>query len=643
MKQRDSLIFSAAGIVVLLLALVALNYIASAAPARVDLTAAKLYTLSDGTKKVLRSLKAPVKVRLYVSQGEAMPVQLRGFAQRVEDMLHEFESVAGRNLVIEKYNPTPDSDEEDAALLGGIEAQQLMTGESFYLGVVVSRLDRVETIPAISFQREPLLEYDLIRAIASVGMPERPKLGVMSGLLVMGAPFNPYTRQPAEPWVLANELKREFDVKQVEMDVKEIPPDINVLLLIHPKNITPEAEYALDQFVLRGGKLIAFVDPYAYFDQQPLYPGMPGEPSSSSLPTLFKAWGTAMDPDKIVADVVFASGSGQRYTPTVLSLNRTAFSRDDVVTSQIETLFYPFGGAFRVAPIDGIKATAIVYSSANSMLMDKKEANTFGDAALKRFKPGGSPLPLAVRLTGTFKTAFPDGPPKPKDEKETKEKKDGKDASKAADKDAAEKATKTGAQQLKTSAHPNSVVLVGDVDMLADGAAVDVREVFGRKVVVPSSGNLAFALGLVEQAMAGDDLISLRSRASAVRPLTVVRELEANAQKQYLGKIQALEDELQKTTEKLHTLQKARAPGAAKGTEIVSAEEQAEIDSFRKTVATTRKELKEVRKNLRHDAESLVFWTKVANIALMPLLVALVGLLVALVRRSRSRRTGAAS
>jgi gliding motility-associatede transport system auxiliary component len=648
MQRRDALVFSAAGLVVLFLALVALNYIAAAAPARVDLTAAKLYTLSDGTKKALRSLTAPVKVRLYVSQGEAMPVQLRGFAQRVEDMLHEFQSVAGRNLVIEKYNPTPDSDEEDAALLGGIEAQQLNTGESFYLGVVVSRLDRVETIPAISFQREPLLEYDLIRAIASVGMPERPKLGIMAGLFVMGAPFNPYTRQPAEPWVLANELKRQFDVKQIQMDVKEIPADINVLLLIHPKNIKPETEYALDQFVLRGGKLIAFVDPYAYFDQQPLYPGMPGEPSSSSLPTLFKAWGTAMDPDKIVADVVFASGSGQRYTPTVLSLNRTAFSRDDVVTSQIETLFYPFGGAFRVTPTDGIKATAIVFSSANSMLMDKKEANTFGDAALKSFKPGGSPLALAVRLTGTFKTAFPDGPPVSKEDKDAKTK-DAKDAKegKAADKDTAAKEARSGksagAQQLKTSAHPNSVVIVGDVDMLADGAAVDVREVFGRKVVVPSSGNLAFALGLVEQAMAGDDLISLRSRASAARPLTVVRELEADAQKQYLGKIQALEDELQKTTDKLQALQKARAPGAAKGTEIVSAEEQAEIDSFRKTVATTRKELKEVRKNLRHDAETLVFWTKVANIALMPLLVALVGLGVALVRRSRSRRTGAAS
>jgi ABC-type uncharacterized transport system involved in gliding motility auxiliary subunit len=650
MKRSESLIYSAAGVVILFLALVALNYLVGSAPARVDLTENKLYTLSDGTKKTLKALTAPVKIRLYESRGEGMPVQLRGFAQRVEDLLDEFASVAGPNLVIEKYDPKPDSDEEDAAQLGGVEPQQLVTGDSFYLGLVVSRLDRAETIPSISFQREPLLEYDLIRAIASVGLPERPKLGVMAGLMVMGAPFNPYTRQPAEPWVLANELKREFEVQEVQMDVEEIPADIKVLLLIHPRNIKPKTEYALDQFVLRGGKLIAFVDPYAYFDQQPLMPGMPGQPSSSTLPTLLKAWGAEMDPDKIVADVVFASGSGQRYTPTVLSLNRTAFSRDDVVTGQIETLFYPFGGAFHVAPPDGLKAEAIVHTSTNSALMDKKEANTFGDATLKTFTPGGKPLALALRLTGTFKTAFPDGPPRSAEDKDKDGKDSGKDESKAADEKAGEKAGKgavadakeknAAASQLKTSAHPNAVVIVGDVDMLADGAAVDVREVFGRKVVVPSSGNLAFALGLIEQAMAGDDLMSLRTRASALRPLTVVHELEAEAQKQYLGKIQALEEELQKTTEKLQALQKARAPGA-QGNQILSPEEQAEIDSFRKTVATTRKELKEVRKNLRHDAESLVFWTKVANIALMPLLVALAGLIVALVRRARARRLGA--
>jgi len=643
MKRRESLIYSAAGLVVLFLALVALNYLVRAAPStRLDLTAAKLYTLSPGTKKTLKALAAPVKVRLYVSQGDAMPVQLRGFAQRVEDLLREFESVAGSNLVVEKYNPKPDSDEEDAALLGGVEAQQLVSGESFYLGMVVSRLDRAETIPAVSFQREQLLEYDLIRAIARVGLPERPKLGVMTSLFVMGAPFNPYTRQPAEPWVLANELKREFDVKEVPMEVEEIPADIKVLLLIHPKDIQPRTEYAIDQFVLRGGKLIAFVDPYAYFDQTPLMPGMPGLPSSSNLPTLLKAWGAQLEPGKIVGDVVFASGSGQRFTPMVLSLNRTAFSRDDIVTSQIETLFYPFGGAFQVAPTEGLKADPIVHSSTNSMLMDTKEANTFGDATLKSFAPGGKPLALALRLTGTFKTAFPSGPPAKKDDKDPNTPADRKSADAETGKGAADKAGKAAeATQLKTSVQPNSVVLVGDVDMLADGAAVDVREVFGRKVVVPSSGNLAFALGLLEQAEAGDDLMSLRSRASALRPLTVVRELEAEAQKQYLGKIQALEEELQKTTEKLQALQKAR-PGAAKGSEIVSAEEQTEIDSFRKTVATTRKELKEVRKNLRRDAESLVFWTKVANIALMPLLVALAGIIVALVRRARARRLGAA-
>jgi len=651
MKRSESLIYSAAGLVVLFLALVALNYLAGSVPARVDFTEMKLYTLSEGTKKALKALPAPVKVRLYVSQGDGMPVQLRGFAQRVEDLLREFEAVAGPNLVIEKYNPKPDSDEEDAAQLGGVEPQQLATGEAFYLGLVVSRLDRAETIPAVSYQRERLLEYDLVRAIARVGQPERPKLGLMAGLPVMGMAFNPFTRQPAEPWVLANELKREFDVLEVSMDAKEIPADINVLLLLHPRDISKETEYALDQFVLRGGKLIAFVDPHAYFDQTPTMPGMPGTPSSSDLPTLLKAWGAEMEPSKVVADVVFASGSGQRFTPMVLSLNRTAMSRDDVVTSQIETLFYPFGGAFNVVPVEGLTADAIVHTSTNSMLMDAKNAATFGDATLKEFKPGGKSLPLALRLTGTFKTAFPDGPPKSKDASEDKDAKESdakngdakkgdakdEDASKAESKTPGKEAKAAAPTQLKTSARANSIVLVADVDMLADGAAVDVREMFGRKVVVPSSGNLAFALGLIEQAIAGDDLISLRSRAAALRPLTVVRELEAEAQKQYLGKIQALEEQIQKSSEKLQELQKARAPGE-KSAQILSAAEQAEIERFRKTVATTRKELKEVRKNLRHDAESLVFWTKVANIAVLPLLVPLAGLIVALVRRTRARR-----
>jgi ABC-type uncharacterized transport system involved in gliding motility auxiliary subunit len=485
-----------------------------------------------------------------------------------------------------------------------------MTGEQFYLGVAVSQLDRKQSIPAISPQRERLLEYDLIRAVARVGSAERPKIGLMAGLPVMGEKFNPFTRQSSEPWVLANELKRDFDVKEVPLSAKEIDKDLNVLLVIHPRDAQPQTEYALDQFVMRGGKLIVFVDPYAYFDQLPTMPGMPQMPSGSNLPTLFKAWGVEMDPGKVVSDVVFGSGGGARYTPTVLSLNRTAFNRDDVVTSQIETMLYAFGGGFEVKPGE-LKVTELVKSSPESMLVDSLTATKSGDEATRNFKPSGKPIPLALRLSGKFKTAFPEGLKEPEGQKP---------AAKPA----------PAAPQLRESGD-NSVILVADVDLLADGAAVDVQEVFGRKIVVPSNGNLAFALGMVEQFAAGDDLISLRSRAAAFRPLTVVRQLEAEAQKQYFGRIQALEEEKQKTQQRLQELQKAQ-PGSAKS-QILSAEQQAELDRFKKTYIETNLALKELRKNLRQDAEALVFWTKVANIAVMPLLVALVGLLIALLRR----------
>ncbi len=621
-KKYETLIYSAVGLAALFLILVAFNYLVSASSVRADLTEGKLYTLSDGTKRILRGLSSPVKVKLYFSQGESVPVPLRSFADRVEDVVREFKSAAGSNLIVEKYNPKPDSEEEDAAQIDGVEPQQLFTGESFYLGIAVTQLERKQSIPALSPQRERLLEYDLARAIARVGSTERPKIGLMAGLPVTGERFNPYTRQPSEPWVLAGELKRDFDVKEVNMSATEIDKDIGVLLLIHPRHIQPQTEYALDQFVLRGGKLIAFVDPYAYFDQQgPQMPGMPPLPSSSTLPTLFKTWGVDMDPGKVIADVVYASGGGQRYTPTVLSLNRTAFSRDDVVTSQIESLLYAFGGAFTLSAdggaAQGLKATELVKTSQNSMFVEHSLATKSGDETTKSFQPSGKSYPLALRLTGKFKTAFPGGQP----------------AAQAAAKDGKDK-PQASTPQLRESEKENAVILVGDVDMLHDGAAVDVQEVFGRRIVVPSNGNLAFALGLVEQLAAGDDLISLRSRAAAFRPLTVVRQLEAEAQKQYFGKIQALEAELQKTSGRLEELQKARGAGA-KSPQILTPEQQAELENFKKTVAETRLALKEVRKNLRRDAESLVFWTKVANIALMPLLVAIAGVLVALARRRR--------
>ncbi len=631
MKKHEALIYSAAGLAALAVLLVAFNFLAGRTAVRADFTQGKLYTLSEGTRKALARLDAPVKVRLYISQGDAaMPVQLKTFAKNVEDLLREFKAVAGSNLVIEKFNPKPDSDEEDAAQLDGVEPQTLTTGVQFYLGLSISKLDRKQAISALSAQRERLLEYDLIRAIMRVAVVEKPVLGVMSALPVMGAPFNPMARQnvqPTEAWALASELKRDFDVKTLGLDVASIDPAIKTVLLIQPRDISERAEYALDQFVLRGGKLIAFVDPHMYFDQQPnpMMPMASGQAGQSSLPRLFKAWGVGMEPGKVLADINYASGSGQRTTPTVLTLNRKAFNRDDVALGQIDTLLLAFAGVFDIKPAEGLKVSDLIRSSSNTMMIDGIVASLSGDTAMKGFVPLNQSLPLAVRLTGKFKTAFAEGQPADPA------------AGGTAKPAAAADVKPVAAAQLKESAAENSVVLVADADMLADGAAVEVQNVFGQRVVVPSNGNLAFAQGLVEQAAAGDDLSSLRTRQSIFRPLTVVREMEADAQKQYFSKIKSLEDDLVATQEKMQALQKQS--GAQKSAQILTPAQQAEVERFKKRTLDTRRELKELRKNLRQDAEALQFWTKVANIAVVPLLVALFGIGVALLRQRRAGAT----
>ena len=624
MKNSSSTaLYSIVGLFALALLLIAFNFLASRAAVRVDLTEGKLFTLSDGTRKILSKLDAPVKVRLYISQGDnAMPVQLKSFAQRVDDLLREFKSVAGANLTIEKYNPKPDSDEEEAAQLDGIEAQTLGSGEQFYLGLTASRLDRKESIGGINPQRERLLEYDLIRAIARVASTTRPVVGVMSALPVMGAPFNMMSRQPSEPWVLAGEIKRDFDVRNVPFSTETIDPAIKTLLLIHPRDISERTEYALDQFVLRGGKLIAFVDPHMHFDQQPnpMMPMAAGQPGQSSLPRLFKAWGVGMEGGKVLADVGYASGAGQRLTPTILTLNRGALNRDDVATSQIETLLLAFSGAFDIKPVAGLAVSELMKSTPNNMFVDSIVATLSGDTAMKGFVPSNKSLPLAVRIGGKFKTAFPEGAPAAPPSKD-------------------EKPAAPAAAQLKEAVAENSVVLVADADMLADGAAVEIQTIFGQRVVVPSNGNLAFAQGLLEQGTAGDDLSTLRSRTSIFRPLTVVREMETEAQKQYFGKIKAMEDDMQQTTEKMQKLQ--RPSGDAKSAQILTAEQQGELDRFKKRILQTRRELKDLRKDLRQDAEALQFWTKVVNIATVPLLVTLFGIGLALRTRRRAVRRAA--
>jgi ABC-type uncharacterized transport system involved in gliding motility auxiliary subunit len=627
-RNRETLWYSAGGVIALLALLIAANFIVSAFNARVDLTEGDVYTLSPGTKAILSKLEAPVRIRFYYTQGSnAVPVGLKTFAQRVEDLLAEYRRAGNGKVIIDRFNPEPDSDAEDSAALDNVEGQLTNTGEKFYLGLSVAFLDQKAAIPVLAPDRERLLEYDITRAIAQVAATKKAVIGVMAGLPVLGRPLNPMTKQqPTEPWVIGAELKRNFDVRQIAVDAKKIDDEIQVLLVIHPRNITEESEYAIDQFVLRGGKLIAFVDPYAYFDQQPdlQNPFGGSQAGQSSLYTLFKAWGVEPTLNQVVADLTYASGAGPRLLPTLLSLNQEALNQDDVVMSQVGTLLVPFGGVFKGTPAEGLTQTVLAHTSKNSMLVDLIIATLSGEPSTRGFQPSGEEYPLALRLAGKFKSAFPNGPPAPmfaaRDQKKDEPKKD-----------------VPAAKHLREGTGENQVVLVADVDMLSDGAAVEVQEIFGQKLVVPRNGNLSFAQGLIEQFSGDQNLMGLRSRASFTRPLTVIQQMQGEAQQQYLGKIKELEDGLNQTQEKLQDLQ--RGKGATSTTTILTPEQQAEIDNFRKKSVEIRAELKEVRKNLRVDTDRLEIWTKVVNIGLVPLLIALAGIALAIAKRRRAAST----
>ena len=617
-KNTERWVYSIGGVLAVFAGLVALNFILGAVPGRVDLTEGHLYTLSDGTRKLLGRLEAPVRVRFYFNAGdENVPVPIRAFAARVEDLLREFRAASNGKILIEKLNPQPDSDAEDSANVDGVEAQVAPSGEKFYLGLAVSQADQRIAIPALAPDRERLLEYDLVRAIGRVTTTAKPVVGVMTGLPVFGMPGNPmFGMQGSEPQVFILELQRDFDLKQVGMDVDRIDDAIKTLVVIHPKNIGEQAQFALDQFVLRGGKLVVFLDPYAYFDQQPGPMAALG-PSSSNLDRLLKGWGLQFSADRVVLDMKYMAGAGPRAVPTVIQLDADALNRDDVTTSSLGTVVMAFAGVYTGTPVEGLQQTMLMRTSPLVNLVPNADAMKRGEEAVRSFKPDGKELALALRLSGKFKTAFPEGRPARKDDGKGKPPAPAPDAGPA----------------LKEGKTDNTVVLIGDSDLLNDGAAVQIREVFGQRIAIPINGNLALIQALVEQLAGDPDLIGLRGRATAARPFTVVKQMEAEAAQAYLGKIKGLEESLDATRKKLESLQKSKGPAAAGA--ILTPEQQAEIENFRMRAAETRRELKDVRRELRAETEALEFWTKVVNIGAMPLLVAIAGLAIALVRRRR--------
>jgi len=630
-KSLETILYSSAGILVMLVIVVAVNVITGVKPVRLDLTQEKAYTLSAGTRAVLKKLDTPVKIRFYCTQSEtATPetVYLKSYARQVEDLLQEYKQAAGKNLVVEKFDPQPDSDAEDSARLDGLEPQPLPGEDRFYLGLAVSLADQSVALPFLDPGRERQLEYDVTRAISRVFTPEKPVVGVMSALPVFGEPGNPMMAQMGQPsagtpaWTLIEQLKQDYNVKHLEMTADKIADDVKVLLVIHPKEISDQAQYAIDQFVLRGGKLIAFLDPQSVLSsrqQNPMSGEMPG--ASSSLEKLLKAWGLQFDTGKVVADLNFKMQLGGRdgqptEAPAFLALTSEGINTNDVVTSPIDNVWLPLCGAFTGEPATGLKETVLLHSSREAELVDAMMASMGGASILNGFKPTGVNYKLAVRLTGKFKTAFPEGKPEDKAAGDTNQ------VAKAAD------------NLLKESKVESSVVIFGDSDMLADDFTLrKVDGPFGA-MVSPMNANLDLAQNLVEQ-MAGDNnLIGVRSRATLSRPFTRVKAMEAEAEARGQAQIDELQKSLQETQQRLGELQQQKQDKDQRF--ILSPEQKAELDNFRKKQAEVSKELKQAQKGLRKEVVSMETQLTWLNILAMPLGVTAAGIGIAMIKRKKT-------
>lgn len=627
MKHRSftAILFSTVGVIAMFLVLLAFNFVAGNFKQRVDLTAEKAYTLSKGTKAILAKLDTPVQVRFYVSQrATAMPVALKTYAQRIDDLLNEYRQASKGLIEIQKLDPEPDSDAEDSARIDGVQGQPLPDGQRIYLGLSVTQLDQKQAIAFLAPDRERLLEYDISRAIARVTQTNKPTVGVMSSLPVMGTPMMPMEQPGGEqPWAFISELQRDFTVKEIEPTADHIPDEVQVLVVIHPRTITETTQFAIDQFVLRGGRLLAFLDPKAMLDR--MGEGMTAPPSTSNLEKLLAAWGLSFETKKAVADMNYLARTRQGRAPAILVLTEAAMNKDDIVTADADNLVMAMAGTFSGTPAQGLKETVLIKSSPNSELVDLMMAQFGGESIASGFTPSGKEFPLALRLSGKFKTAFPEGKPKPKPGEETpnEEKKDEK------------KEEEKSGPALKESSKDSTVVLVGDSDMLQDQLAVrDIPNPLGPRWIMPANGNLSFAQSVVEQLSGDSDLISVRSRASRERPFTVVKKIQADAEANYRSKIKELETSLSDTQRKMSELQKGKQEGQRF---ILSPEQQQELSNFQKKEADVKTELKKVRKQVRAEIDSLETRVQWLNIAAMPAVVALSGLGLAVWRRSKSR------
>lgn len=635
-------ILTGSGLIIAAVLFGAFNMATNAAfsSARFDLTEHQLYTVSDGTRNVLKNLGEPITLRFYLSKKLATGLPgIKSYATRVQEMLEEYAQISEGHLYLQVMDPEPFSEEEDRAVAYGLQGIPLDNGSTqFYFGLVgTSSTDEMEMIPFFQPEREEFLEYDLTKMIHTLANPKKKVLGLLSSLPIDGGGAMPFMPQRGgnQPWVILSHIEQMFEVKKIEPTAAAIPEEISVLMIVHPKSLSDATLYAIDQFVLGGGHAMIFVDPLAESDSgggDPMNPMGGSGPRDSDMPRLFDAWGIELVKGQVLGDLPLAKKVQIQQQarlqvvdyPVWIDFRPEHFSEKDIVTAQVPSITVASAGIIRKKGEAGTVLVPLIHSDEAAMQIEASRLAFMPDVSvlLNNYRPQGEKFTVAARVTGTVKTAFPDG--KPQDMA-----KEGGTPEMASDAQAGTKG------HLTESKEPINVIVVADTDILQDRFWVQVQNFFGQRIGIPNSGNGTFVTNALDNLTGSNDLISVRSRAGYSRPFTLLRMLQQEAEQQFRQKELALQEHLKATERNIQELQSQKPEGNAM---ILSPEQQAAMGKFRNELLQVRKELRSVQHELGKNIESVERWVKFINIGLIPMLIGIAGVWIG---SSRFRKKGA--
>lgn len=597
---------------------------------RLDLTQNKLYTLTPGTQQVLGELKEPINLYFYFSRDAASKESplILPYATRVREFLEEVAARSDGKVRLRVIDPQPFSEEEDRAAELGLQAMQATGGDSLYFGLAgTNSTDGRSAIPSFQADREEFLEYDVAKLIHELATPKKPVIGLLSSLPMQGQ-FDPMSGRMGEAWPIVSQLEQLFTVQQLAPDADRIAKDVDVLMVVQPKQLPAKTLYAIDQYVMNGGKMLLFVDPDSGADQSGQNPSNPMAAAmadhSSDLEPLLSAWGVVYDPTKVIGDMSLGLEvrATQNAPPVrhigILGLHHDNMAPKDVVTNALEAINLATVGSLSAKPGAKTILEPLLLSSTSAAPIPADRFNALTDPSSLRdgFLPTGQRYVIAARLTGPLDSAFPQGAP-------------------ADPKPAAGPPAAPLAAHLAKSSAPANIVIIADTDMLMDYMWVQTREMFGQRVAQPFANNGDFVANILDNLSGSSALISIRGRASFSRPFERVEALRRQADDRLRAKVLELQSELQQTESKLTDLQAKRNDQASL---MLTPEQEEEVKHFTAEKARARKELRETQRGLNVDIDRLDNEIKVLNIVVAPLIVAAIGVVVLALRRRRRAR-----